>query len=242
MRVALSEPACERRSSFSRRPSEEGGSRLGPGDLGRSACSARASGAPVARGNARAAREVAGSGTTFAPFSCPCNLAMAQAIVYRSQETDRGRLPALSAAREAGLAAFGSASLLQGRLAGDLPEEIEAAFPEAASGAQRALQFSRSAPGMTTSLVGVSTLAHAEDDFALAQVPPAAAGTGHGALRGGRWRLGASRRSPEPESLAPDSRFSALFLFCRFRLQCAFPARTHESARRAFGSSCPTIP
>jgi aryl-alcohol dehydrogenase-like predicted oxidoreductase len=72
-----------------------------------------------------------------------------------------------------GLAAFGSASLLQGRLAGELPEEIEEAFPEAGSGASRALQFSRSAPGMTTSLVGVSTPAHARDNFALAAVPPA---------------------------------------------------------------------
>jgi aryl-alcohol dehydrogenase-like predicted oxidoreductase len=121
----------------------------------------------------QAARDVAGERHHFRAVQLPVSLAMAQAIVYRSQETVNGRLPALSAASQAGLAAFGSASLLQGRLAADLPEEIEAAFPEAASGAQRALQFSRSAPGLTTSLVGVSTPAHAEDDFALARVPPA---------------------------------------------------------------------
>jgi aryl-alcohol dehydrogenase-like predicted oxidoreductase len=47
------------------------------------------------------------------------------------------------------------------------------AFPEAATGAQRALQFSRSASGMTASLVGVSNPAHARDNFALAGVVPA---------------------------------------------------------------------
>ena len=47
------------------------------------------------------------------------------------------------------------------------------AFPEAVTGAQRALQFSRSASGMTASLVGVSNPAHARDNFALAGVGPA---------------------------------------------------------------------
>ncbi len=121
----------------------------------------------------RVAEEVAGEGHHFAAVQLPVNLAMAQAIGYRSQETPDGRLPALFAAEKLGLAAFGSASLLQGRLAGDLPEELEAAFPEAVTGAQRALQFSRSSPGMTTALVGVSTPQHARENFALAGVPPA---------------------------------------------------------------------
>ncbi|HEU5251483.1 MAG TPA: aldo/keto reductase [Thermoanaerobaculia bacterium] len=119
------------------------------------------------------AEEVAGRDHHFAAIQLPVNLAMAQAVAYRSQESADGRRSALSAANELRLAAFGSASLLQGRLAGDLPDEIEAAFPDAAPGAQRALQFSRSSPGMTTALVGVSTPEHAREDFALAGVPPA---------------------------------------------------------------------
>jgi aryl-alcohol dehydrogenase-like predicted oxidoreductase len=119
------------------------------------------------------AREVAGEGHHFCAVQLPVNLAMAQAIAYPSQEAPEGRLPALAAARALGLAAFGSASLLQGRLASDLPEEVEQAFPEASTGAQQALQFSRSCPGMTTSLVGVSRVAHGEDTFALSAVPPA---------------------------------------------------------------------
>ena len=109
----------------------------------------------------------------FRAVQLPVNLAMAQAVAYASQETREGRKPALAACRTLQLAAFGSASLLQGRLAGDLPEELEEAFPGTAPGAQRALQFSRSAAGMTASLVGVSTPAHARENFALAATEPA---------------------------------------------------------------------
>jgi len=120
------------------------------------------------------AREVGGPGHHFRAVQMPVNLAMAQAIALPTQSSGQARRPALTTARDSGLAAFGSASLLQGRLTGDLPEEIEEAFPEAKSNAQRALQFSRSAPGMTSSLVGLSTPAHGEDIFALASAPPAA--------------------------------------------------------------------
>jgi aryl-alcohol dehydrogenase-like predicted oxidoreductase len=119
------------------------------------------------------AAEAGGPSHHFAAVQMPLNLAMAQAIAYSSQETEGGRVPALSAAATLGLAVFGSASLLQGRLSADLPEEIVQAFPEALSGSQRALQFSRSAPGMTASLVGVSDPAHARDNFALSAVVPA---------------------------------------------------------------------
>jgi aryl-alcohol dehydrogenase-like predicted oxidoreductase len=119
------------------------------------------------------AREAGGEGHHFAGVQLPVSLAMAQAIAYSSQEIRGRRMPAVSAAAGLGLAAFGSASLLQGRLATDLPEEIVEAFPEAVTGAQRALQFSRSASGMTASLVGVSNPAHARDNFALARVEPA---------------------------------------------------------------------
>jgi aryl-alcohol dehydrogenase-like predicted oxidoreductase len=122
---------------------------------------------------AQMARTAGGEDHHFRAVQLPVNLAMAQAIAYRSQETPEGRRPALAAAASLGLAAFGSASILQGRLASDLPEELDAAFPEASAGAERALQFSRSAPGMTASLVGVSNPAHAREDFALARVPPA---------------------------------------------------------------------
>ncbi|HSP93244.1 MAG TPA: aldo/keto reductase [Thermoanaerobaculia bacterium] len=119
------------------------------------------------------AGEAGGGRHHFAAVQMPFNLAMAQAVAFSSQEAEGGRISALAAAGSHDLAVFGSASLLQGRLSGDLPEEIVEAFPEALSGSQRALQFSRSAPGMTTSLVGVSDPGHARDDFALSAVEPA---------------------------------------------------------------------
>lgn len=122
---------------------------------------------------AAVAREVAGDGHHFAAVQLPVNLAMAQALAYPSQLRPAGRTPALIAAEEAHLAAFGSASLLQGRLSADLPEEVAAAFAGTTTDAQRALQFSRSAPGMTTALVGVSSPEHAGENFALAQISPA---------------------------------------------------------------------
>jgi aryl-alcohol dehydrogenase-like predicted oxidoreductase len=119
------------------------------------------------------AREVAGEAHHFSAVQLPFNLGMAQALLYRSQETGAGRLPALAAASGMGVAVFGSASLLQGRLAAGLPEEVREAFPECDSAAATALQFARSAPGMTASLAGVSEPSHARDDFGLSRVPPA---------------------------------------------------------------------
>ena len=119
------------------------------------------------------AREVGGAGHRFRAVQLPVNLAMPEAIAYPSQPVAGRRIPALSAAAELGLAAFGSASILQGRLAGELPEELREAFSAARPGAQTALQFSRSAPGMTASLVGVSTPEHAAEDFDLARLAPA---------------------------------------------------------------------
>jgi aryl-alcohol dehydrogenase-like predicted oxidoreductase len=119
------------------------------------------------------AAEVAGGESHFRGVQLPVNLAMPEAIAYPSQEGPDGRASALRVAAALRLAVFGSASILQGRLAVELPEEIEEAFSGVRPGAQKALQFSRSAPGMTSSLVGVSTPAHALEDFALAKVAPA---------------------------------------------------------------------
>ena len=120
------------------------------------------------------AYEVGGEAHHFRAVQLPFNLGMAQAAVYRSQENAGSRLPALPAAAGMGLATFGSASLLQGRLAAQLPEEIREAFPECGSPAATALQFARSAPGMTTSLAGVSDVSHARENFGLSAILPAA--------------------------------------------------------------------
>jgi len=119
------------------------------------------------------ALEVGGEGHHFRGVQLPFNLGMGEALGFRSQKNGAERVSALDFAGASGLAAFGSASILQGRLAGELPDEIVDAFPKAKTAAQQALQFSRSAPGMTAALVGVSSVEHAEEDFALSRIEPA---------------------------------------------------------------------
>lgn len=81
-----------------------------------------------------AAGEVVGKDHHFRAVQLPSNLGMAQGALYRSQETATGRLPAFSAAASLGLAAFGSASISQGRLAAvDFPDAVIDAFPGAAT-------------------------------------------------------------------------------------------------------------
>ena len=97
----------------------------------------------------------------------PINLAMPEALAAPTQDLDEATLPVLVVARYAGLRIFASASILQGRLARGLPPEIETVFPRLDTDAQRALQFTRSAPGLTTALVGMSTPEHVRENLQL---------------------------------------------------------------------------
>ena len=118
---------------------------------------------------------VTGADATLAAVQLPLNVAMPEALVAPSQELDEAIVPALVAARKLGLAVFTSASILQGRLAADLPPRLAELFPGLATDAQRALQFSRSAPGVNTALVGMSDPGHVLENLALAAHDPAPA-------------------------------------------------------------------
>jgi len=65
-----------------------------------------------------------------------------------------------------------SASLFQGQVASNLPEFVAEALG-LESDAERALQFVRSSPGITTALVGMSRLEHVHANSKLIGVPPA---------------------------------------------------------------------
>lgn len=105
----------------------------------------------------------------------PLNIAMPEALVAISQEIGEAVVPTLVAARTLGIAVFASASIHQGRLSRDLPPRIGELFPGFATDAQRALQFARSAPGVTTALVGMSSPGHVVENLALAGHAPAPA-------------------------------------------------------------------
>lgn len=123
-----------------------------------------------------AARRAAGDAPpALRAIQLPLNLAMPEALVKPTQEVDEVTIPAIAAATARGLGVFTSASLLQGRLTSGLAPELAEVFPGLPDDARRALQFSRSAPGVTAALVGMSRRQHALADLELAALPPASA-------------------------------------------------------------------
>lgn len=112
----------------------------------------------------------------LAAVQAPLNLAMPEALASPTQELGEVVVPLAVAARSLGLGLITSASILQGELA-RLPAEMAERFPEFESDAQRALQFTRSLPGVTAALVGMSSVEHVRENLALAQVPVASVET-----------------------------------------------------------------
>ena len=113
-----------------------------------------------------AARDAGGAAHHFRAVQLPFNLEMDEAAIFRNQ----GERTLLEAARDAGVAVFASASVLQGRLTQKLQQSVRDQLSGLATDAQRALQFARSA--VTCALVGMKTPAHVEENAALARVPP----------------------------------------------------------------------
>ncbi len=104
----------------------------------------------------------------------PFNLAMREAITARPEIGDGCALNVPEAAARLGMSVIASAALLQGRLTRGLPAELGARLPGPASGAQLALQFARSAPGIAVALAGMSRAEHVAENLGLAAFPPAA--------------------------------------------------------------------
>lgn len=112
------------------------------------------------------ARAIAGDGHHFRFLQLPVNMGMQDAL----EESGQGSLLGLAA--ELGLSVIGSAGLFQGRLTQDLPDEMDALLPGLDTDAQRAIQFARSAPGITSTLVGMRQSRHVVENLALARLPP----------------------------------------------------------------------
>ena len=79
----------------------------------------------------------------------------------------------LEAAGALEVTAIASGSILQGQVARGLPEAIRDPLGSLATDAQAGIQFVRSAPGITTALVGMSRVAHVEENLQLVEVHPA---------------------------------------------------------------------
>ena len=118
------------------------------------------------------ARSVGGEKHHFRVIQLPHNLAMPEAIAHQNQKLGPQMVSTLEAAERLGIAVYASASLLQGRVAQNLPQTLRERFKHVASDAQRSLQFVRSTPGLTTALVGMKTKAHVTENMGLAATAP----------------------------------------------------------------------
>ena len=118
------------------------------------------------------AREIAGEENRFRFVQLPFNLAMTEALTLGNQVVDGQRVTLIEAAEKLGITVVVSGSLLQGQVARKLPPFVRQAFG-LENDAESALQFARSAPGITTALVGMSSVEHVRANARLAGVPPA---------------------------------------------------------------------
>lgn len=147
----------------------------------------------------RAAAAAGGPGHHFRFIQLPFNLSMPEACVLANQTVDApagtssapagtgaggagvsataegapGRpMTVLAAAARLGVAVVASASLLQTRVLQHMPPAMAEYLPGLQTSAQRALQFVRSAPGVTTALVGMKNVSHVEENLRTVKVPP----------------------------------------------------------------------
>jgi aryl-alcohol dehydrogenase-like predicted oxidoreductase len=119
----------------------------------------------------RYAIEVAGADHHFRAIMLPMNISQPEGFTMPNQPSSSRDewVPTLQATQDLGLTANISSSLNQGRLASLCPDILTATLEVGfGTNAQRALQFVRSTPGVTTALVGMSNPKHVSENLALA--------------------------------------------------------------------------
>jgi aryl-alcohol dehydrogenase-like predicted oxidoreductase len=119
------------------------------------------------------ARAVGGASHHFRFVQLPFNLAMPEVLAERNETRDGVPSGVLDVAARGGVTVVASAALLQARLARNLPPQVAAQIPGGCTDAQRAIQFARSAPGITVALVGMSKPEHVRENLEVAEFPPA---------------------------------------------------------------------
>ena len=118
------------------------------------------------------AKESAGDGHHFRYVQLPFNLGMTEALTLGNQSVNGRIRTVMEAAEELGVTLIASASLLQGQVASNLPGFVAEALG-LTTDAERALQFVRSSPGISTALVGMSREEHVHANAKLIGIPPA---------------------------------------------------------------------
>ena len=116
---------------------------------------------------AEIATEEGGAEHHFRFIQVPFNLNMVEAFVERPESV-------LEAAMRLGIAAVASATLLQTEVLAHMPDRVARLLPGLATDAQRAIQFTRSTPGISVALVGMSHRKHVAENLEAAAILPAA--------------------------------------------------------------------
>lgn len=120
----------------------------------------------------RTARQVGGEDHGFRYIQVPFNIAMPEAYLVPNQSANGRAVALLQAASDLGVTVMASASILQGKLAQNVPIYIRRTLGNQTTDAMSSIQFVRSTPGITTALVGMSSVDHVEENLHLARVEP----------------------------------------------------------------------
>jgi aryl-alcohol dehydrogenase-like predicted oxidoreductase len=110
------------------------------------------------------ALEAGGPEHHFRFIQLPFNLGMVEAYVAKPESV-------LQLASRLGIAAIASATLSQGQALEHIPAALAGLLP-GMTNAQRAIQFTRSTPGIAAALVGMSRPAHVNENLGVAPVVP----------------------------------------------------------------------
>lgn len=121
---------------------------------------------------AEIAKDIAGEKHRFRFVQLPFNMGMTEALTLGNQSIGGKDRTVMETASDLGITLIASASLLQGQVARNLPPFVAQALG-LANDAERALQFVRSSPGITTALVGMSHVEHVRANAKLVGVVPA---------------------------------------------------------------------
>ena len=121
---------------------------------------------------ANIARKVGGENHGFRFIQVPFNLTMPEALVLKNQSLNSEAQSTVAVAHALDITVIASASISQGQLATGLPSSVSETLGKMETDAQTSLQFVRSAPGITTALVGMSRTTHVEENMKLGKIEP----------------------------------------------------------------------
>jgi aryl-alcohol dehydrogenase-like predicted oxidoreductase len=126
----------------------------------------------IAGAKALAKRAAGDKPDRFMCVQMPLSITMPEAIERPTQWIGEATVPAIAAARMLGLAVVGSGSIGQAKVPKMNESLIKWLGEDLADDFQRALQFSRSASGLTTALVGMKQPDHVESNLQMQRSAP----------------------------------------------------------------------